>query len=265
MIIHLILFLITVYSFLLAVLYFFQEKFLFYPGTTPFKNCPEMKKRSAVAVRSGNLRYYLKQNSSPDNWIIIFHGNAGNACERTYFLDFFEAFSSNIVVLEYPGFGNDVNSPGEFLILNQALELVSHIKEQNHDSLPVYLMGESLGTGVATWVATQIDISGLILISSYTSIASVAQYHYPWAPAKYLLKHKFRAEAWAGKADAPVIQFHGTKDEIIPIEFARQQHINFNHEKKFVEIPGCGHNDILDAGKNQIQNEIYNFISKTSL
>lgn len=262
-IVNLICFSIVCYSLVLAVLYFFQEKFLFFPGPAPFGDCPEMEKRNAIAVRSENIRYYLKEKTAPDNWIIIFHGNAGNACDRTYFLDILKDFNSNLLVFEYPGFGKDSNAPGQALILQRALELVSHVKKQNHKNLPVYLMGESLGTGVATWVATKTDISGLILVSSYTSLAVVAQHHYPWAPVKYLLKHKFPAEAWAGNTDSPVLLFHGINDDIIPVKFARQQYFNFHKEKKLVEIP-CGHNDILDIGEQLIQKEIHNFILKTS-
>ena len=237
---------------------------MFFPSTTPFGDCPEMEKRSARAETSQNIRYYFQPKSDPDSWILIFHGNAGNACDRTYFLDFLKGFNSNLVVFEYPGFGGDSNAPKESLILKQAHELVLHIKKKNHEGLPIYLMGESLGTGVATWIASRTDISGLILISPYTSLAAVAQHHYPWAPVKVLMKHKFQAELWAGQTIAPAILFHGINDDIIPINFARQQVLNFKGDKKLVEISNCGHNDIIDMGEKIIPKEIHDFIVKTS-
>ena len=252
------------YTLVLAALYFFQEKLLFFPGTTPFGECPDMEKRNALAETSGNIRYYFQGKPNPDNWILIFHGNAGNACDRTYFLDLLKDFNSNLVVFEYPGFGKDSNTPKEALILEQAYELMLHIKERNHGDLPIYLMGESLGTGVATWAATRTDITGLILISPYTSIARLAQHHYPWAPVKYLMKHKFQADIWAAKTRTPAILFHGIHDDIIPIQFARRQVLNFSGEKKLFEIPGCGHNDIIDGGGTLIQKGIKAFISKTA-
>jgi len=248
------------YALVLAALYFFQEKFLFFPGPAPFGNCPEMEKQNARAVTSGTVRYYFKPALRPNSWIVIFHGNAGNACDRIYFLDLLKDVRSHVVIFEYPGFGKDSNAPGEALILKQALELILHIKGKNDKNIPIYLMGESLGTGVATWVAGQTDISGLILISAYTSITRVAQHHYPWAPVKYLLKHKFQADIWATQTRTPALLFHGTNDDTIPIHFARQQVLNFKGEKKLVEIPGCGHNDIIDMGKILIQKEIHEFI-----
>ena len=264
LIINLICYFVVCYALILAALYFFQEKLLFFPGTSPFGNCPEMEKRNASAEKLKNIRYYFQEKPKPDNWILIFHGNAGNACDRTYFLDLLKDFNSNLVVFEYPGFGKDSNAPTESLILKQAHELILHIKEKNQEGLPIYLMGESLGTGVATWVATRTNITGLILISSYTSLALVARHHYPWVPVNYLMKHKFQAKIWAGQTLTPAILFHGINDDIIPVHFGRQQYLNFKGEKKLVELPNCGHNDIIDIGEKLIQKEIHDFISKTS-
>ena len=252
----------TLYALILVVFYFLQNKMLFFPGPTPFGKCQDMKQRGAKPLSIEGARYYLQTKPNSDNWIIIFHGNAGNACDRVYFLDLLKDFNSNVAVFEYPGYGKDLNSPGENIFLVQALELIQHIKETDQNNLPVYLMGESIGTGVATFVASQTKINGLILISGYTSIAKVAQYHYPWLPVKYLMRNKFAAHTWAGQTTTPAILFHGIKDDIIPIQFARNQLLNFNGQKELVEIPECGHNDIIDVGEKVLQQKIRFFIKK---
>lgn len=250
------------YILILVALYFFQDKMLFFPSASPFGDCPEMEQRNARAETVGDIRYYLKTKPDPDAWIFIFHGNAGNACDRVYFLDLLKDFNSNLIVFEYPGYGKDLNMPGEAIFLKQALELILHIKRKDQ-SLPIYLMGESLGTGIATFIATRTDIKGLMLISPYTSIVQVAQHHYFWLPVKFLMKHKFLAHTWAGQTRTPVILFHGINDNIIPIHFARQQILNFKGEKELVEIPNCGHNDIIDTGENILQEKIREFMLKT--
>jgi pimeloyl-ACP methyl ester carboxylesterase len=253
----------ALYTLVLVVFYFLQDKMLFFPGPEPFGKCQDMEQRGAAALSIKDVRYYLKTKSNPNNWIIIFHGNAGNACDRTYFLDLLKDFNSNVAVFEYPGYGKDSNSPGEKIILTQALELIRYIKENNQDNLPVYLMGESIGTGVATFIASQTKINGLILISGYTSIAKVAQYHYPWLPVNWLMRNKFAAYNWAGMTTAPAILFHGIKDDIIPVGFARKQVLNFKGPKQLIEIPECGHNDILDVGEIIIQGKIRDFLKET--
>ncbi len=259
--VKIILFGLLCYGLIVAVFYVFQEKFLFFPSNIPFGECPETGRRNTTAEHAGDTRYYIRAHPNADNWLVVFHGNAGNACDRVYFLDLLKGFRSNVVLFEYPGYGKDSNSPKESLILKQALNLVRHISENNPEKLPVYLVGESLGTGVATFVASQIEVSGLILISAYTSIAKVARHHYPWLPVQYLLKHKFQADIWAGQTTTPAILFHGTDDDIIPIRFARQQILNFKGEKRLIEIPDCGHNDIINIGENVLQKEIFHFMS----
>lgn len=251
------------YALALVALYFFQGRMLFFPSSPPFGDCPDMEQRHARAESVNGIRYYLKAAADPDRYIIVFHGNAGSACDRTYFLDLLADFNAAVVVFEYPGYGQDGKVPGEAIILEQALDLVAHIKKKNSRHLPVYLMGESLGTGVATFVAAQTPISGLILISAYTSIAQVAQYHYPFFPVKWLLRHRFSAHVWAGETNTPAILFHGIEDDIIPVHFARAQVLNFKGKKELTEINSCGHNDIMDRGKTIIQEKIKEFLSDT--
>ena len=252
---------VACYVVVVAMLYFFQEKFLFFPGYGIFGNCPAMKRYQASAETAGEIRYYLRADASPENWVVVFHGNAGNACDRTYFFDLLKGLPSNIVLFEYPGFGKDANVPGESVILKQALELMAHIKERNSEERPVFLLGESLGTGVATFAATQTAVSGLILFSAYPSISQVARHHYPWAPVSYLMKHPFNADIWARQTEVPALFFHGVNDDIIPIHLGRGQIKNFKGRTEMVEIPHCGHNDLIDPGEPLIRDKIKGFMS----
>ncbi|NDY72285.1 hypothetical protein DO021_00265 [Desulfobacter hydrogenophilus] len=121
---------IACYGMLGAVLYFFQEKMLFFPMGQIFGNCRQMERYGAEAISSNGIRYYLKRTESAESWIIVFHGNAGNACDRTYFFDLLSDLKSHVVLCEYPGYGGDNRKPGEKTILEQALMLVKEIKNQ---------------------------------------------------------------------------------------------------------------------------------------
>ena len=252
----------ALYGLILILAYFIQVKMMFLPGTGKFGDCPEMQARGAEAVTYEDIHYYILKRVNPDNWIIFFHGNAGNACDRTYFFDIFSDFNSNLLVFEYPGYGRDGKTPGQTLFLEKALKLVQHIGDINSSALPIYLMGESIGTGVATFVATETRVSGLILISAYTSLARVAQYHYPWLPAKTLMKNPFPASEWASHCNTPALLIHGKEDDIIPLRFGKEQLAAFVGEKQMLEISGSGHNDIMDTGQRLIQEKVRLFISQ---
>ena len=248
------------YSVILVFFFFFQNSFMFFPASEKFGRCPEMERYSVKAVSSGSLRFYLREVDKPLSWIVIFHGNAGSACDRMYYVDLFQDIPANIVILEYPGFGKDGRKPGEEIILSEAFDLIKHIQKVQSEKLPIYLLGESLGTGVATWLAAEEEVQGLILISPYTSFVDLAVAHYFWLPVNLLLKNRFLADKWAKNVNSKVLAFHGMKDTIIPIKFARRQMTNFTCPKKLIEFDNTAHNDITITGKRVIQNEVEKFI-----
>ena len=248
------------YAVILAFFFLFQNSFMFFPAPVKFGRCPEMERFSVKAVSSGRLRFYLREVDKPLSWIVIFHGNAGSACDRMYYIDIFQDIPANIAILEYPGFGKDGRKPGEELILSEASDIIKHIQNVQSEKLPIYLLGESLGTGVATWLAANVEVQGLILISPYTSFVDLAATHYPWLPVNLLMKNRFSADKWAENVNSKVLAFHGLEDTIIPIKFARQQMTNFSCPKKFIEFDNTAHNDITINGKTVIQNEVEKFI-----
>jgi len=248
------------YAVILLLFFLFQNSFMFFPAPVKFGTCPEMERFSVKAVSSGKLRFYLREVDKPLGWIVIFHGNAGSACDRMYYVDLFQDIPANIVILEYPGFGKDGRKPGEEIILSEASDLIKHIQKVQSERLPIYLLGESLGTGVATWLAANAQVHGLILISPYTSFVDLAAAHYFWLPVNLLLKNRFPADKWAQNVNAKVLAFHGMEDTIIPIKFARQLMTNFSCPKKFIEFDNTAHNDITINGKTIIQSEVEKLI-----
>ena len=256
------------YGLILLFFYIFQEKIMFGPGPDKFGDCPEMDQAGAETVFFEDLRYYLRltrsePDSKPERWFIIFNGITGNACGRTYYFDMFGGWNSNFLVFEYPGYGQDGNKPDQALILEKALALLKHLKTLNPTGLPVYIVAQSFGTGIATFLATKIKIKGLILISPYPSLATVAQKHYPWLPVKLLMRHPFPASDWAAQVQTPVLIFHGTQDRTIPIHLARKQFAAFAGEKEMVEIPDAEHYDIKDVARSTIREKVRQFLNST--
>ena len=233
---------------------------MFGPGPGKFGDCPEMEQAGAEAVFFEDIRYYILRHPEPEYWFIIFHGISGNACGRTNFFDMFSARNANFVVLEYPGYGEDGKTPGQTLILKKALALLKHIDTLNSSRLPVYLVAESFGTGVATFAASRTKVQGLILISPYPSLTAIAQNRYPWLPIKHFMRHPFPASDWAAQVQTPTLIFHGTEDITIPIHFAEKQFAAFAGEKEMLEVSGAGHYNIKDLGRDIIRKKIDNFL-----
>jgi len=251
------------YLAIVALFYFVQHKFVFIPDHRDFNNCQPMQYYGAQPVTvegQQKIRLYLKQSENPQKWMIIFHGNAGTACDRFYFVDGFSQDSLNIVVAEYPGYAGDRTPFEQKNLLNNALAVYDHIQSLNSNKLPIYVFGESLGTGVATFVASQRETAGLILHSAYNSVAEVGKDRFPYLPVRQLARFPFPANLWAKKVQCPVLAFHGTADDVIPIRFAEKQIKNFSNTVDFVKVPGAGHNEILDKAGSEYWQKVKSFL-----
>ena len=109
----------------------------------------------------------------------------------------------------------------------------------------IVLLGESLGGGVMVDLAANDGARALVLQNTFTSLADVAKFHYPWLPIKLMMRTQFDSLAKIGRYHGPLLQFHGDADTIIPFALAERLFAAANEPKQFVVIPGGDHNDPL--------------------
>lgn len=125
------------------------------------------------------------------NRLLVFHGNAGHALHRTHFIKDFGAIDQGqtweVYVFEYPGYGARHGSLGETSFTQAGLAALDELDRV--DSRPIFLVGESLGSGLACKLAQlrPEKIAGLFLITPFTSLRDAAHYHYPWLPVRFIL------------------------------------------------------------------------------
>ena len=112
----------------------------------------------------------------------------------------------------------------------------------------IVLYGESLGTGVATALAQRQDVSALILEAPFTSIADVAQHHYFYLPARYLVKDRFDSGQRIRRLKAPLLIIHGERDRIVPWKFGRALFDLAPEPKSFISMPIASHNNLYEFG-----------------
>ena len=123
----------------------------------------------------------------------------------------------------------------------------------------IVLWGHSLGTGVAVWLAAERNIKALVLEAPYTSVADVAAMNFPFLPVRWLLKDQFHSDWHISKVNAPVLVFHGDKDDTIPISFGQRLYSLIKAPKCFVRFPLGGHIDLDD---DKILASIRDFIAR---
>lgn len=249
----------------IVALYKFQDDLIFFPSNERFGDCPDLTALGAIPIEKDidgeNIRYYWKEDPKALATLIFFHGNAGSACDRSLLVRELAEIGLNIALVEYPGYGNDGRKAGEAAWLKNARFVFQDIEKKNHQNQKIFIFGESIGTAVATKIAADHQVDGLILQSPFTSLKIVAKRHYPWLPVDSFLIHSFEADGWARLVRSKVLVIHGDQDRVIPIEMGKEQAGNFLHLESMVIFDGYGHND-LQLNHDAYWNAVREFVLK---
>jgi hypothetical protein len=176
-------------------------------------------------------------------WLLIAHGNYGSIGfgERPDFYAAARDIGLNLFAFDYRGFGRSGGRPEEDGLYRDAEAAYRYLT----DSLAIpprriVLFGHSLGTGVATELATRVPSAALVLEAAYTSLPDIGQAAYPWLPVKLLAGERFETIEKIGRVTVPMLLLHSPDDEIVPYEHGRRVYEAARGEKRFVTVRG-GH------------------------
>ena len=228
-----------------------QESFLFFPDHSRFDDCAGSRltplSPTTAEANGRKVHYHLRKGEDALGAIVVFHGNAGTACDRVFYAELFRDQPYDVILAEYPGYGGLSGPLSQGEILASADALIDHIRSTlPKPDAPLLVLGESLGSGVATYVARKPSVSGMILVSPYSSIRELASGVFPWLPVGLVLRHPFRADLWAKDVKVPTLILHGNQDETIPFAMGEAQSKRFANLRAFIALPNSGHNDWLE-------------------
>lgn len=178
--------------------------------------------------------------------VIFFHGNAGNIGQRVEKLRILGELGYGYIIAAWRGFGESQGSPSKEGIYTDARTVIEYAKSLGYHTEDIILVGESLGSGIATKMATEQKFKGLFLITPYTTINDRAQEIYFYLPVKYLLKDNFNNVDEIKNVKIPVIIIHGDDDDIIPHHHGEKVFSAASDPKKFILYPGVKHADYDD-------------------
>ena len=128
------------------------------------------------------------------------------------------------------------------------------LKARGVPSENIILFGHSLGTGVATQMAEEFHVGGLVLLAPFLSVGEMAQHEYPIFPAKLIVLDRFENDKKMGRIHAPLLIVNGTDDQVIPPMQGEQLYKMANEPRQFISLPGHGHNDLFDDAAPLILN-----------
>lgn len=181
--------------------------------------------------------------------LLIYFG--GNAEEVSWLVKEAPNFGPrSLVLINYRGYGLSTGSPGEEEFFEDALLIYDHFTaSEDVDQGDVVVMGRSLGSGVAVYLASKRPVRSVILVSPFDSLAEVTKTHLPWVPVGTLLRHRFNSLELAPSLTVPMLAILAERDNVILMKRSRLLVGSWGGETEVAVIPGRGHNDVdLDSG-----------------
>lgn len=151
-----------------------------------------------------------------------------------------------VATFNYRGYGLSEGDPSEANLLADALDLYDVlVAHPGVDKTAVFVMGRSLGSGVAVHLAAHRSVRGVVLISPYDSLAAVGARAYPWLPVRWLMRHPFDSLARAARIDAPLLALVAERDAVVPPSHSVKLASAWRGPHDLVRLPGADHIDLL--------------------
>jgi alpha-beta hydrolase superfamily lysophospholipase len=234
------------FSGLCAYLFLIQERLIFQGS----KLLPDYRFRFdqpfeelAIEVEGAKLSALHFRQPDPRGLVFFLHGNAGDLSTWTYGLDYYRKINYDLFIFDYRGYGKSTGRIESEAQLHADVRAAWDAIAPRYAGKPIVIYGRSLGTGLATHLAREVDAALLVLVTPFTSLAAAARKVYPFVP-EWLVRYPLRSDAIAADIRMPVLIAHGTNDEVLPVEFSHQLYARFRAPKELLVIDGAAHNDI---------------------
>ena len=193
--------------------------------------------------------------------LLFLHGNAGNISHRLDKLAVFNDLGSNVLLLDYRGYGTSEGTPDEAGTYRDADAAYDWLRARGVPPQQIVAYGESLGGPIATDLASRRPLGGLILESSPSSILEVARYHYPYLPVATFLSVRYDALAKIPDVHVPLLILHSPDDEVVPFSMAEQLYAAAHEPKQLIRLRG-GHNDNFMVAADTYRAALNDFLQR---
>jgi pimeloyl-ACP methyl ester carboxylesterase len=236
-----------------AFLTLYQERIVYQPSAAIFGECPALAEAERVTHRG--TRMYANISDGPI--AVLYHGNAGSACDRAFYAQLFTQAGYGYLLVEYAGYGGDPQPPTHDRIYQDVHNVIDYLQQSavRH----VTLIGESIGTGVASYHAALQSPDKLLLITPFTDLHDIARGRFWFYPTGLLVDNVYDNRAALAVFENRVVIIHGDQDSVIPYRLGKALYDSLSADKTFVTIAGASHNNLF--GYPETFNAVETFLS----
>jgi uncharacterized protein len=200
---------------------------------------------------SKKINGLLFTTPNPKGLIFYLHGNAGMLDTWGNNSKIYTNLGYDFFILDYRGFGKSEGEIESEIQVNKDIQIVYNELSKRYDSKKIIICGYSIGTGVATFLASNVKSKALILQAPFYNFKEFTGSRVPFYP-NFLKKFEFETNLNITKVKSPIYIFHGSSDQLIPFEnslklkkllkpndqlfeLKNQDHIGINENSEFQE------------------------------
>ncbi|WP_439505480.1 alpha/beta hydrolase [Sediminibacterium sp.] len=234
------------YALVGSVLFILQDHLLFHPKAFDQDSSYQFNQpyQESVIPLDAVTKFHVVHFTVPDSIrkgvVLYFHGNRKNIGHYAEFAKNFTLNNYEVWMIDYPKFGKSIGELTEANLYEGALQLYMLAKLRYNPS-QIIIYGKSIGTGIATQLASVRDCKHLILETPYYSMETLLGQYLFMYPLKKLLHFKFPSNEYIQKVTAPVTIFHGTEDGVISYSNAQRFTAHLKKSDEFITIKDGTH------------------------
>ena len=191
---------------------------------------------------SPGLLWVLRGGQGDAPWVIFLHGNAANIGTPANVRRYAQLITLGVHVVapEYPGFGELAGAPSEAAAVAAAHDAWRWLRDRGVPPASIAIYGWSLGSGVATQLAADVNEGALVLEGAFTGVDDRASELYPWLPIRLMVRNRFASRERIASVGSPLLLLHARDDQVIPFAHAEALLRAAREPRRLVPLTG-GH------------------------
>lgn len=248
--------LIAIYLGILLLIYITQRDLMYYPVAID-RNMPSVYDLEIDRVQTRTSdglvlnHWFAPAQNETYPIIVFFHGNGGHLGYYTSVYKDILNQGFGLFAVEYRGYGDNDGEISEGGLYSDGHSVMKWLLNRGYTKDDIYLLGLSLGSGVAVEMARTYDVKGLILVSPFTSAVEVGQSFYWYVPVSMFIKDRFENDLKISEIKTPLLIVHGKQDNLVSYQLGQKLYDLARDPKKLVLMDEAGHNNIFMQGAFQ--------------